>query len=66
MIIDIKINGYFRERKDIMKNQMIKSTAKGVKKVLDVVLKTEANSTSCALVFQPKAPKELMKFRRNK
>lgn len=49
-----------------MKKQMAKSVAEGMKKVLDVALRTEANSTSCLFTYQPKAPKELMKFRRNK
>ena len=40
--------------------------AKGMKAALDVVLQTEANTASCAIMYQPKAPKELMKYRRNK
>ena len=44
-----------------MKKRVTKSVAKGMKAALDVVLQTEANTASCA-----KAPKELMKYRRNK
>lgn len=39
---------------------------KGMKAALDVVLRTEANTASCLIMYQPKAPKELMKYRRNK
>ena len=48
-----------------MKKRVTKSVAKGMKAALDVVLQTEAN-TACAIMYQPKAPKELMKYRRNK
>lgn len=49
-----------------MKKQIAKSVAKGMKTVLDGVLRTEANTASCAIMYQPKAPKELTKYRRNK
>ena len=39
---------------------------KGMKAALDVVLRTEANTASCLIMYQPKAPKELMNYRRNK
>jgi len=42
----------------------VKNTAKGVERVLRSFLKVDANSTSCCIVYQPKAPKELSKFRR--
>lgn len=35
-------------------------------KVLTNVLKADANSTACYFVYQPKAPKELSRFRRQK
>ena len=47
-----------------MKKRVTKSVAKGMKAALDVVLQTEANTASCAIMYQPKAPKELMKYRR--
>ena len=39
-------------------------TAKLVGKMATNVLKTEANTSSCALVYQPKAPKELNRFKK--
>ena len=53
-------------REDIMKKRVTKSVAKGMKAALDVVLRTEANTASCLIMYQPKAPKELMNYRRNK
>lgn len=35
-------------------------------KVLTNVLRADANSTACYFVYQPKAPKELSRFRRQK
>ena len=49
-----------------MKKRVAKSVAKGMKAALDVVLQTEANTASCIIMYQPKAPKELMNYRRNK
>ena len=49
-----------------MKIAGTKSVAKGMKAALDVVLRTEANTASCLIMYQPKAPKELMNYRRNK
>ena len=46
-----------------MKKEVTKSVAKAA---LDVVLRTEANTASCLIMYQPKAPKELMNYRRNK
>lgn len=37
-----------------------------VAKVLTNVLKADANSTACWMAYQPKAPKELSRFRRQK
>ena len=52
---------------DVMKkNRMDKSLAKSFAAALNNVLKVEANSTSCLIVYQPKVPKELSKFRTNK
>lgn len=46
------------ERRDeIMKKKVTKSIAKGMKAALDVVLRTEANTASCAIMYQPKVPK---------
>lgn len=49
-----------------MKSKMTKSLAKGTVSVLNAVLRAEANSTSCIIMHQPKAPKDLEKFRRTK
>lgn len=49
-----------------MKKQVNTLVAKGLKTALDVVLRTEANTASRAIIYQPKMPKELMKYRRNK
>lgn len=37
--------------------------AKGVATVLEKFLKVEANSTSCGIVYQPKEPKELSRYK---
>lgn len=50
----------------IKKINLIKPIAKGTIAVLNTMLRIEANSTSCMIVYQPKAPKELEKFKRNK
>lgn len=47
------------------KNTAGKSAAM-VAKALTNVLKVDANSTACCLAYQPKAPKELSRFRRQK
>ncbi len=38
----------------------------GIKKGLSVALKTNANSSGCFIIYQPKAPKDLDKFKRFK
>lgn len=47
------------------KEKVTKNAAKGVAKVLNSVLRTEANSASCVIAFEPKAPKELSRFKKN-
>lgn len=49
-----------------MKNQVSKSIAKGMVSALNTFLRTDANSASCYIIYQPKAPKELARFRRKK
>ncbi len=49
-----------------MKSKIAKSVAKGTASVLNAVLRADANSTSCCIFYQPKAPKDLEKFRRTK
>lgn len=48
------------------KEKMTKNAAKGVVNVLNSVLRTEANTTSCLALCQPKAPKELSRFKKSK
>ena len=45
------------------KNQT-NNIAKGVTSVLNKVLKVEANTNSCVVVYQPKAPKTLERFKK--
>ena len=48
------------------RKNMVKPSAKLVEKTLNRMLKVDANSTSCALIYQPKAPKELERVRGEK
>lgn len=43
-----------------------KDMAKKTVRLLDSFLKMDANSASCLIVYQPKAPKELLRYRRKK
>ena len=43
-----------------------RESAKKVVKVLDKVLKLEANSTSCLLVYEPKTPTGLDRYKKLK
>ncbi|MDE5780023.1 MAG: cyclic lactone autoinducer peptide [Lachnospiraceae bacterium] len=47
-------------------NNLSKPIAKGVASALNTLLRVDANSTSCVVVYQPKAPKELARFRSTK
>lgn len=49
-----------------MMKQISKSVAKGAVSVLNKFLWVDANSTSCVIAYQPKAPKELSRYRRTK
>lgn len=49
-----------------MKKDMAKTSARKIVTVLDKVLHMEANTSSCTFVYEPKAPKELKQFRREK
>lgn len=49
-----------------MKNKVTKSVSKGAVSVLNTFLRADANSASCCMIYQPKAPKELERFRRTK
>ena len=41
---------------------MRRNKAQKVVKILDKILKLEANSASCMFAYEPKAPKELERF----
>ena len=47
-------------------NKISKVAAKKAVDTLNLVLRADANSTSCMLVYQPKAPRELSRFRKDK
>lgn len=49
-----------------MKKDNVNKSAKLVVKALNGVLRADANSTSCFIVYQPKAPESLSRFRRGK
>lgn len=52
------------ERRIIIKqNKFSRTVAKAVKHTLKNVLLSDANSTSCMYIYQPKQPKELTRFR---
>lgn len=48
-----------------MKNEKMLSNKmrNGIKKGLSVALKVNANSSGCFIIYQPKAPKALEKFK---
>lgn len=48
------------------KTNFMKLIAKGMVLALSTILRVQANSTSCIIIHQPKTPKGLGKFRRNK
>ena len=55
----MKINDKFLWKGEgMVKKEITKSVAKGMKNALDMVLCAEANTTSCVIFYQPKAPKE--------
>ncbi|MBQ2407240.1 MAG: cyclic lactone autoinducer peptide [Lachnospiraceae bacterium] len=49
-----------------MKDKVSKMVAKGAVSVLNAFLRADANSASCIISYQPKAPKELARFKRVK
>ena len=44
-------------------NKILKGTTKAVIFALDKLLKVEANTTSCLMLYQPKAPKALERYK---
>jgi len=57
-----------QRRSFIMRNEKksAKSLRKGIKHCLNIALKTNANSTGCFVVYQPKTPKALNTFKKIK
>ena len=53
-------------RSTMGEKSLSKQAAKLVTGTLNKMLKVEANSTSCLMVYQPKAPKTLEKFKKTK
>ena len=49
-----------------MKEKLNKRVAKGAVSVLDAFMRADANSTACCIIYQPKTPKELARFKRKK
>mgnify|MGYP001638295686 FL=1 len=50
-----------------MSNKLLgEKGSKMVKRMLDMVLHIEANTSSCIFIYQPKAPKELERFKKEK
>ena len=45
---------------------MRRNKAQKVVKILDKILKLEANSASCMFAYEPKAPKALERFKKTK
>ena len=57
---------YFDRRNCLLKKNLSKFIAKKTVAVLDAFLTVDANSSSCCIVYQPKAPKELERYRSKK
>ena len=49
-----------------MNKSLKMQTAKAMVLTLNKILKIDANSTSCGIVYQPKAQKDLEKFKNKK
>lgn len=62
----MKCQGYLYTAKDYVQQKNSKKVSKYVTSILEATLRFEANSTSCIVAFQPKAPKSLEKFRKLK
>ncbi len=63
------IKGYIKRRfisMDYRRCFLKNNKAKKVVKILDAVLKLEANTVSCIWAYEPKAPKELERFKKTK
>lgn len=50
----------------MQKNNVSKTVARKMVSLLNTHLSNDANSTSCIAIYQPKVPKELSKFKRDR
>lgn len=62
----VVINDKSKEGGIMKSKKTSKKTAENVKNILNTFLSIEANSTSCGIAYQPKAPKSLSRFRKIK
>lgn len=67
ILLNLNLNcGSLRTKEvKIMANKML-PIAKLAKTVAEKALKRDANQTTCSIFYQPKAPKELERFKKNK
>lgn len=56
----------WREEEHVNKRKIAESVARGTKSILNAFLYADANSASCMLTYQPKAPEKLKRFRKIK
>lgn len=54
----------FEEVRTVKRKKFSERMAKAVVHIVEAELKTSANSTSCTIAYQPKAPKGLDRYRR--
>lgn len=58
-------DNYIRKGGGVLEeNKILKGTTKAVIFALDKLLKVEANTTSCLMLYQPKAPKALERYKK--
>ena len=55
-----------RKETSMKREQLLKKSTKAVADIATKYLKADADSASCAVFHQPKAPKELARFKKNK
>lgn len=48
------------------RKQRSEKVAKSIKNALNTFLRVDANSAACIVAYQPKAPKELSRFKNSK
>jgi len=58
------MNNLTKGEYEMLEKKLNKNVAKAVANMAKQTLKVEANSNSCLLMYQPKAPKELSRFKK--